>query len=211
VVFDPVNPQIIYLAPFSKQDQKSVSQGIAKTKDQGKTWKLINKGIVDKDIWTIAVHPANTNLLFAGTGSGKLYRSENGGDSWTSLQNLDGSSIRDIVFDDQNPNTMYISTYSSIFKSTNGGIDWIRKSDGLPDAWFNSLSFGPSRSKDLYASGEAGVFLTQDGGEHWKSFGNEGPGPFAIWTILTDPRNPKHYLVGTDRGVFSYLSAERAE
>jgi len=211
VVFDPVNPQIIYAAPFLKQDQKSLSQGIAKTKDQGKTWKLINKGIVDKDIWIIAVDPANTNLLFAGTGGGKLYRSENGGDSWNTLKNLDGSSIRDIVFDDQDPDTIYISTYSSIFKSTNGGNDWVRKSDGLPEAWLNSLSFGPAGSKELYAAGEAGVFLTQDGGEHWKSFGNEGPGPFAIWTILTDPTNPKHHLAGTDRGVFSYLTEEHTE
>jgi photosystem II stability/assembly factor-like uncharacterized protein len=203
-----VNPQIIYLAPFSRQDQKSLPQGIAKTKDQGKTWKLINKGIIDKDIWIIAVHPVNTNLLFAGTGGGKLYRSENGGDSWNSLKSLDGASIRDIAFDLSDRDTIYISTYTSIFKSTNGGIDWIRKSAGLPEAWLNSVTFGPDGSNELYAAGEAGVFLTQDGGEHWKSFGSEGPGPFAIWTILTDPSDPKHYLVGTDRGVFSYSAEE---
>jgi photosystem II stability/assembly factor-like uncharacterized protein len=209
VVFDPTDPQVIYLAPFSKQDQKTLLLGIAKTNDQGKTWNLINKGLDDKDIWIIAVHPAKNNLLFAGTGGGKLYRSENGGNSWINLKSLDGTSIRDIVFDVSDPNRMYISTYSSIFKSTNGGLDWVRKSDGLPEAWLNSLAFGPNGSNELYAAGEAGVFLSKDGGEHWKAFNEENPGPFAIWTILRDPKNPEHYLLGTDRGVFSHL--ERAE
>jgi photosystem II stability/assembly factor-like uncharacterized protein len=204
VIFDPINPQIIYVAPFSKKDQKSLPQGIAKTTDQGKTWTLINKGLTDKDIWVIAVHPTKNDVLFAGTGGGKLYRSENGGDSWTGLKNLDGTSIRDIVFDVNDPNTIYISTYTSIFKSTNAGLDWVRKSEGLPEAWLNSLSFGPSGSNELYAAGEGGVFLTQDGGDHWKHFGGVSPGPFAIWTIVADPGNPQHYLAGTDRGVFSY-------
>lgn len=206
VAFDPVNPQVLYLTPFVKQDQKSVPQGIAKTIDQGKTWSFINKGLVEKDIWVIAVHPEKTNLLLAGTGGGRLYRSETGGASWTALKGLDDTSIRDIVFDVSDPNTVYISTYTSIFKSTDAGIEWVRKSNGLPEAWFNSLYFAPSGSNELYAAGEAGLFVTQDGGENWKRFGGDGPGPFAVWTIVTDPKNQQLHLAGTDRGVFTYSS-----
>jgi photosystem II stability/assembly factor-like uncharacterized protein len=211
IVFDPIDPQVIYVSPFLKKDQKSIPQGIAKTMDQGKTWNLINKGLVDKDIWVIAVHPAKNNLLFAGTGGGKLYRSENGGDSWTTLKSLDNTSIRDIVFDVTDSDIIYISTYTSIFKSTNAGVDWVRKSEGLPEAWLNALYFGPSGSNKLYAAGEAGIFLSQDGGDHWKRFGGNGPGPFAVWTLIADPSNPELHLVGTDRGVFSYSKTERTE
>jgi photosystem II stability/assembly factor-like uncharacterized protein len=204
VAFDPSDPQIMYLAPFTKQKEKSISQGIAKSLDQGKTWKLINNGLTHKDIWTLAVNPRNTDLVFAGTGGGTLYRSENGGNDWRMIQGLDHTSIRDIVFDETNQNIVYLSTYTSVFKSIDGGINWVKKSGGLPDAWLNSLYFGSKESNELYVAGEAGVFITKDGGENWTRFGGNGPGPFAVWTILRDPSNKKSLLAGTDRGVFTY-------
>ena len=212
VAFDPSDPQIIYVAPFMKQNEKSIPQGIAKSMDQGKTWKLINKGVVEKDIWTIAVHPSDKDRVFAGTGGGTLYRSENGGTEWHSIKGLDHTSIRDIVFDEMNPKVLYVSTYTSVFKSIDGGINWSKKSTGLPDGWLNSLYFGNKESNELYVAGEAGVFVTKDSGENWNRFGGNGPGPFAVWTILRDPANKQFLLAGTDRGVFTYSndSNERA-
>ena len=91
-----------------------------------------------------------------------------------------------------------------------------RKSIGLKkisvflDGWFNSLYFGNKGSNELYVAGEAGVFVTKDGGEKWNRFGGEGPGPFAVWTILRDPANGQFMLAGTDRGVFTYALFERS-
>jgi photosystem II stability/assembly factor-like uncharacterized protein len=204
VAFDASDPQLMYLAPFIKKDEKAISQGIAKSTDQGKTWKLINKGISDKDIWIISVHPAKKDVVLAGTGSGKLYRSENAGATWKTVTGLDHTSIRDIAFDEKDSNVLYISTYNSVFKSTDTGTSWSRKNNGLPDAWFNSLYFGIEGSNELYVTGEAGVFVSHDGGENWDRFGGNGPGAFAVWTLLGDPANRRLLLAGTDRGVFTY-------
>jgi photosystem II stability/assembly factor-like uncharacterized protein len=207
IAFDPSDGQVMYAAPFVKQDEKSIPQGIAKSIDQGKTWKLINKGLAEKDIWTIAVHPTQQNLIFAGTGGGTLYRSEDGGNQWKAISGLDHTSIRDIVFDPNDAKVLYLSTYTSVFKSEDGGMNWSKKSNGLPDAWLNSLYLGKADSNELYAVGEAGVFVTEDGGENWNRFGGKGPGPFAVWTILQDPANTEFLLAGTDRGVFTYSPA----
>jgi photosystem II stability/assembly factor-like uncharacterized protein len=210
IAFDPTDEKILYAAPFIKEDEKTIPQGIAKSIDQGKTWKLINKGLAQKDIWTIAVHPSQQNLIFAGTGGGTLYRSEDGGNEFKALKGLDHTSIRDIVFDQSDAKVLYLSTYTSVFKSIDGGVNWSKKSTGLPDAWLNSLYLGKAGSNELYAVGEAGVFVTKDGGENWNRFGGNSPGPFAVWTILQDPANTESVLAGTDRGVFIYSPIKSA-
>lgn len=205
IAADPSDPQILYMAPFTKVKEKVTQQGVVKSTDQGKTWAAVNNGITSKDVWMLAVSPILSSLVFAGTGTGALYRSTDAGKSWVSAaQGLDGSSCRAMAFDPSDANTIYLSTYASIFKSTDGGKSWMRKTAGMPkSAWLNFVDVDHSDPNVLYASGEAGLFISRDAGESWESFEDGGPGMFAVWNFLIDPNNPKRYYTGTDRGVFA--------
>jgi photosystem II stability/assembly factor-like uncharacterized protein len=203
--FDPQDEKILYLAPFNKEKEKSTALGIARSTDQGKNWTLINSGLQDRDVWIIAVNPTNSQQLFAGTGSGNLFRSDNSGKQWIRVsKGLDSTSIRDLTFDKNDPGTIYLSTYSAIFRSRNSGATWEPLKSGLPQGWWNAVIQDQLDATKLYVTGEAGIFQSNDTGKTWDRFEFGTPGTFAVWTLVRDPNHAGRFLAGTDRGVFTY-------
>lgn len=208
VALDPNDEKMIYLAPFRKEKARTIPLGVAKSGDQGKTWNLLNDGLTQKDVWLISIHPGRPGILFAGTGSGKLFRSANNGLKWEdSSKGLDNTSIRAIAYDPKNPDVIYLATYSSLFKSEDGGKSWTSKSKGMPDSWFNYIGLDPDSSRTIYAAGGAGIFISLDAGETWSSSELGSPGPFAVWNLLIQSGS---YYAGTDRGVFQIQTAKSA-
>ena len=203
IALDPKNQNVMYLTPFQKENKITTSLGVAKSIDRGNNWKLINKGITKKDVWIVAIHPADSNFLLAGTGTGKLFRSSNAGEQWEeSSQGLDTTSIRSIAFDPENLSVMYVATYSSLFKSINGGKSWEILSKELPESWFNYIGLDPHSTQTVYATGGAGIFVSENGGRNWERLQTGNPGSFAVWNLLISPGGTPEFYAGTDRGVF---------
>ena len=51
-----------------------------------------------------------------------MYKSTNGGDTWTRVNSgLDDPNVYGLAMDLDSPNTLYVSTSSSVFKTTSGG------------------------------------------------------------------------------------------
>ncbi|MCI0416172.1 hypothetical protein L0222_25640 [bacterium] len=206
VAFDPGDQKTLYVAPFNKTGNRTTQLGVARSKDLGKSWKLLNNGLTAKDVWVITVHPKESSKIYAGTGSGKLFVSGNAGETWIDRSaGLDQSSIRAIVPDPSDSSTMYVATYTSVFKSIDAGQTWVRKTNGLPDSWYNFVDVDARNHQHVYAAGEAGIFHSSDGGESWSVFDSRSPGPFAVWNLLINPAHPDTYYAGTDRGVFSLV------
>jgi photosystem II stability/assembly factor-like uncharacterized protein len=60
---------------------------LLRSSDYGETWSDADlPGEVNSTPWCIAVHPSEPNLVFVGTNLGQLYRSTDGGESWTKLK-----------------------------------------------------------------------------------------------------------------------------
>ncbi|MCB0670175.1 MAG: hypothetical protein KDC80_30320 [Saprospiraceae bacterium] len=116
----------------------------------------------------IAVHPTDPNILFVGGVSGGIWKSTNGGASWTPLNDfLPSLSVTSILIHPTGPDTMYLSTGEAfvvstapgagIFKSIDGGDTW-----NLIDAldpnnltgfhWVNKLVFHPTDRTILFAA-----------------------------------------------------------
>lgn len=205
IALDPQDENILYIAPFTKEKDRPTQLGVARSTDQGKSWSLINNGLASRDIWMLAVSPLDSSVLFAGSGTGALFRSTDAGSNWISAgAGLDQTSIRAITFDRVHPAILYLATYTSIFKSTDGGLSWTRKSEGMPKgAWLNFVDVDAGAPETIYAAGEAGLFISRDAAEHWELFEGGAPGQFAVWNFLIDPLNPKIHYAGTDRGVFA--------
>ena len=74
-------------------------------------WDWLGPGNIGGRIRAICIHPVNTNTIFIGSVSGGLWRSTNGGSSWTAINDfLPNLAITSIVIDPQNTNLMYAST-----------------------------------------------------------------------------------------------------
>ena len=82
----------------------------------------------------VAFHPTDPNIIWVGAPAGGLWKSTNGGISWTTLtDNLPVIGVSSIVINPSNPNIMYIATGDrdagdthsvGVLKSTNGGVTW---------------------------------------------------------------------------------------
>ena len=96
-------------------------------------------------ITQIKFHPTNSEVLYATSASGGLYRSNNLGENWTVLgtDSMPHTQLASVCIDHTNDQILYVGTgdpnyYSSgfgIWKSTNGGISWDSTQQASPTEW----------------------------------------------------------------------------
>lgn len=165
-------------------------------------------------VTAIDVNLQKPDIIYAGTASGGLWRSEGGGTSWTPLfDSMDVASIGAIAVDQKNPQVIWVGTGEGnprnsqtmgggVYKSIDGGKTW--KNMGLQKTrTIHKLIIHAHNADIVYASAlgtawgetsERGVYRTKDGGKTWERilFVNErtGAGDFIV-----DPGNPNRMLV----------------
>jgi hypothetical protein len=107
------------------------------------------------DVYDAAVSTANPDIVLAGIApdgsfGGTLYRSSDGGNTWSEVPSLDGTSVFDIEFAPDG--TAYLGTQDSIWKSTDGGLSWavLNLGIGVNDQVFD-VALDPSLPSTLLA------------------------------------------------------------
>lgn len=207
LVVDPTNPNVIYAGSYV------VGVGIYKSVDGGDTWQPKNLGLSPYMATTaIAVDPHNPQVLFASalcTGSlnnGGIYRSVNGGDSWTMvlrtpiLNNCMG--FWGVAIDPNNSNVIYgVDGYyylvPNVYKSTDAGNTWAPKDNGMTAFDPLEIFVDPVDSQVLYVtSARDGVYKSTDGAESWAPARTGLPGG-RIEKLVIDPNNDQILYAGT--------------
>lgn len=189
LVFAPSNPRVIYAgfvaANFFNTPEATAfppSLGVMKSTDGGGTWAAKNSGLESTtlNITALAVSATDAALVYAGTRGSGLFKSTNGGDSWTNITgNLPSLSVHAIGLSPTNPGLVYAATRAAgVWKSTDGGVTW---SESLPGAMRNSifpskvmmaLVVDPRNDSIVYAADlRSGVYRTTDGGGTWARIG----------------------------------------
>jgi photosystem II stability/assembly factor-like uncharacterized protein len=190
---DPSNAQRLFIAISTG--------GVYRTDDGGKNWQPRNQGVRAQFLpegqqypeWgqcvhKIVSHPENPQRLFLQNHWG-LYRSDNGGDSWTDIANGVPSDFGfALEIDHHNPNTAYIIPLESdefrctpeaklrVYRTTNAGESWEPLTNGLPqeNAFETVLRDGMSgdtgNPMGLYFGTRNGkLFGSADAGESWNA------------------------------------------
>jgi hypothetical protein len=123
----------------------------------------------------IKIHPTNSQTIFVGTPDGGLWKSTNGGGSWsTNTDFLGVIGCSDLVFDPSNPQIMYLATGDiegdkksiGILKSTNGGTSWSATGLAFPTSsqfTLSKLLMDPTNPLRMIVSSNAGIAYTTDG------------------------------------------------
>ena len=174
---DPKNPKIIY-AGGAGSDKHS----IRKSTDGGKTWKIASKGVADHSVHHLAIPRERPSTVYAATGFGDLYKTEDGGESWTELDiGLQGvEKLFSLDLDPHDPNTVFAGTENGLRKSTDGGATWSTVGGGLDNWYCKGVAFHPKQKNTVYAGTTGkGFFKSTDGGETFEP-SNTGLG--AGWT-----------------------------
>jgi photosystem II stability/assembly factor-like uncharacterized protein len=85
IAVHPRNPQTIFLGVGDFTP--GTIGAVLRSNDLAKSWQLLSLPVLpNSSMWTFGTHPADGNVIFAGSRFGYLYRSDNGGNSWTKLQ-----------------------------------------------------------------------------------------------------------------------------
>lgn len=167
-----------------------VQKDMQKPSDRGawdKNWQVEGPGNIGGRFNTIAIHPTNPNIMYAGAATGGVWKTVDAGVTWNPIFDFNTYlSIGDIKFDPTNPNTIYVGTgdpqiggYSFIgnglFKSTDAGATWTNI--GLSDAKIISrIVVHPTNPNTIYVAAmglpfvrtpDRGVYKTTDGGASW--------------------------------------------
>ena len=171
------------------------------------SWKEITKELAGiYVVRSIAINPNNTNIIYAGTGSGfrgNVLKSTDGGTSWKKIDNLKNNWVLSLVIHPDDTDIVYAVASNDIFKSTDGGKHWREINNVLTNKGVYALAIDPENTNVVYAgTWESGVFKSTDGGEHWSKASN-GLTNRHVLSLAIDPKNTNVIYAGTyGDGVF---------
>ena len=238
ILIHPRNPDVVYAAAVGDLWGPNEERGVFRTKDGGETWEKVlyideHTGAID-----LAMDPGDPNTIFAGMyqrqrtgwgfngggpGSG-LYRTFDGGDSWTELtEGLpegDKGRIGVDVFR-QDGNVVYAlieadartpgrgrggggggggARQSGLYRSLDRGDTWERMSNTNPrPMYYSQVRIDPSNPDRIYVLGTS-LMVSDDGGRTFRSDGARQihVDHHALWI---NPDDPDHLILGSDGGV----------
>jgi Photosynthesis system II assembly factor YCF48 len=170
-----------------------------RSSDAGKSWTDVRpSGLPGLDIHGFAVDPRNPKTLYAALAGQGLYRSRDGGQSFSLVSAQVGGNVMALAVS-RDGRILAGDMQQGLLESRNGGGSWKPKLK----AQLLGLAVNPSNPKRMLATG-AGIALSTDGGQRWVSVLNlpGGAGPVA-WST-SEPKLA--YVVGLDRTFYRSIN-----
>lgn len=199
---DPTNPSTWYVAV--------ASGGVWKTTNNATTWEPIFDDYDSYTTGALAIDPLNPSVIWLGTGENAsqrsagygdgVYKSLDGGASWTNVGLKKSEHIGKILIDPRNSDVVYVASQGplwapggdrGLFKTSDGGKTWknvlnISENTGITDIAFDprnpdimyAASYQRRRHVGILVAGgpESAIYKTTDGGENWKKLTRGIPG-----------------------------------
>jgi len=190
----------------------SVNGGVWESRDSGRTWNPIFDSQPVGSIGALAIAPSNPRVIYAGSGEADMrsdiaqgngmYKSADGGKSWSFSGLADSQQIGRILVHPGNPDLVYVAALGhpygpnaerGVFRSQDGGRSWRKVLGQGGDTGAIDLAFEPGNPDVVYASlwqtrrtpwhiyppsngPGSGLWKSTDGGEHWFTLGIGGKG-----------------------------------
>lgn len=194
--------------PAASQERERAKPKYDPALFSAKQWRLIGPFRGGRSIASVGV-TSESNTYYMGAAGGGVWKSTNGGNTWTPLTDRwSVSSIGSIAVADSDPNVVYVGTGEAcirsnispgdgVYKSTDAGKTW--KNIGLPDSQaISKIVVHPKNADIVYVAAlghlwgpnaERGVFRTMDGGKTWEKVLYKDDKTGAI-DVAMDPNNP---------------------
>src|ERR1700730_957544 len=227
VAIDPKNPSAIWVGTGENNNQRSVSygDGVYKSDDGGRTWH--NMGLRKSEhIGHILIDPRDSNVVYAaasgplwkGGGERGLFKTTDGGKTWTSLIKVgEYTGVADVIMDPRNPDILLAATHqrqrryftlihggpeSALWRSTDAGKTWNKITGGFPTGELGriGLAYAPTNPSTIYAQVEAGegrggLYRSTDNGVTWERRNSSDSQGQYYAHVVVDPADADRVFV----------------
>src|SRR5262249_4841525 len=160
------------------------------------TWTAVNNGLPGLTVQTLTVDPTNATTVYAGFNGGGVFKSTDGGASWSASNGgLTSTNVPSLAWGPGTPAPVYVATNGGVFKSTDGGSSWLPSNNGLPTTSLQSyaVAIDPTTPATLYTAISYisnintyfAVYKSTDGGTDW-SYSSSGLSALAN-VLAVDP------------------------
>jgi photosystem II stability/assembly factor-like uncharacterized protein len=177
-------------------------RGLYESRDGGDSWR--HTGLVGQMVWSIAFDPHTSQTMFAGTGvpRPKIFRSTDGGDTWTDLNveiaeecdNVGTPRVTGLAVDPTDPRHVWASIeVDGVRHSRDGGQTWQRVDPAVipnPDGHAVVVSPGPPKTVFVVVNNE--IYASRDDGDSWQALGaRHSFAPYRhVRDLVVDPSDP---------------------
>jgi photosystem II stability/assembly factor-like uncharacterized protein len=236
-VWQPVNfpPEKVYSFIASRRSvDRMYASGVVggrgkifRTTDGGTEWKdVYSEPGTNASLPSLAEHPMDINLLFAGTSAGTVVKSMDGGDTWKNTGATVEGPVTAITFDAQDKNLMNLLAFNSkVYVSRNAGDTWedwdkIKQAElqSNPNAvqagatvvpqGFSSLIADPNVSGLIYAGTKSGLYRSRNSGRDWEKMNIiESAEKFQLRSLAINPKNSNEMVFVAGRAFYKSVNA----
>jgi photosystem II stability/assembly factor-like uncharacterized protein len=182
--------------------------GVFKSENNGTSFTPVFQSETVASIGDIAIHPRDPNIVYVGTGEANnrqtasfgqgIYKTTDGGKTWTNMGLKETQTIARIVIDPKNPETVYVASPGhlfgpnkerGVFKTTDGGKTWTNVKFIDDDTGFTDIVLDPANSSVIYATSYqrrrsgccfngggpgSGIWKSTDAGKTWTKLTGSG-------------------------------------
>ncbi len=218
----PTNSDIVYAAVLGDLFKDTKERGVYRSKDGGKNWERVlfvneSAGAVD-----LAIDPSNPRILYASTwrirrtphsllsgGDGSmLWKSTDGGDTWTELSKNEGMpkdtlGIIGVTVSPVRPDRVWAiieSKTGGVFRSDDAGKTWkkINEDRNLRQrAWYYTRIYADTKDEEMVYVMNVAYHRSKDGGKTFSSKYAPHGDHHDLWIA---PEDPRRMIIGDDGG-----------
>ncbi|MCP4410594.1 MAG: hypothetical protein GY807_23205 [Gammaproteobacteria bacterium] len=185
-------------------------------------WQALGPGNVGGRTRALLIDPGNADIIYAAGVAGGVWKTTNGGTSWTALSDLIANlAVNSMAMSPQNPNVIYAGTGEGyfngdfvrgdgIFKTTDGGVTWsqLLSPENKSDFHYvNDLVVSHNNAQVVYAATRAGVFRSIDGGAVWTQVQPSAVNGGCLDLAIRTEQDPDHVFAAC--GTFTQAAVFR--
>lgn len=217
----PENPQVRALAIHPSKSATvyaGTQSGVYRSDDRGESWQALNTP--RQDVWSLAFHPSNPDIIFAGYEPCSIYTSYDGGESWkqadtsrihypdvTTYMPPLAKRVIGIAADPSDPNDVYASVeVGGLLASRDGGESWDSITDGLyrdnHTVDLHGVQVSSAAPGTVFIIAQVAMFRSPDRGKHWEHmrFGEMFPDGSYCRGLTVAPDDPRTIYLAAGAG-----------
>jgi len=218
----PKNPDLVYAAVLGDLFKSSEERGVYRSEDGGKNWKRILFANADAGAVDLVLDPNNARIIYASTwrirrtpfslesgGEGSaLWKSTDGGDSWTNISKNEGLpkgiwGISGVSVSPVNSNRVYAiieNDNGGVYRSDDAGKTWRKMNDDRnlrQRAWYYSKIYADTKDEDMVYVMNVSYHKSKDGGKTFETYNAPHGDHHDLWIA---PEDNQRMIIADDGG-----------